>query len=104
MIAAAKFRNKARSSRLSIRRKRKTCGLKLGVEVELSSAGFHQWFTTKLLEVPWLRLKAKSGGSMWRGGIQAGLTVQEGRSDRVGRSNRPGGTVRPRGPHGVEKV
>ena len=73
--------------------KRKTCGLNLGVEVELSSVGFHQWFTTKALEVPWLRLKSKSGGLKWRGGIQASLTAQEWRSDRVGRSNRPGGAV-----------
>ena len=29
--------------------------------------------------------KAKSGGSIWRDGIQAGLTALEGRSDRVGR-------------------
>ena len=28
--------------------------------------------------------KAKSGGSMWCGGVQADLTAQEGRSDRVG--------------------
>ena len=37
---AAKSRNKARSSRLSGRRKRKTCGLKLGVEVVQPRAGF----------------------------------------------------------------
>ena len=37
---AAKSRNKARSSRLSGRRKRKTCGLKLGVEVVRPRAGF----------------------------------------------------------------
>ena len=53
------------------------------MEVELSYVGFHQWFTTKPLEVPWLHLKAKSRGSMWRGGIQASLTTQEGRSNRV---------------------
>ena len=93
MITAAKSRNKASSSKRSMRQKQKTCGLKLGVEVEPSSAGFHQWFTTKPLEVPWLHLKAKSGGSMWCGGVQAGLTAQEGRSDWVGRSNHPGGAV-----------
>ena len=37
---AAKSRNKASSSRLSGRRKRKTCGLKLGVEVVRPCAGF----------------------------------------------------------------
>ena len=57
MIAAAKSRNKASSSRRSVWWNRKTCGLKLGVEVEPSSAGFHQWFTTKQLEVPWLSRK-----------------------------------------------
>ena len=74
MIAVTKSRNKASSSRRSVRRKRKTCGLKLGVEVEPSSAGFHQWFTTKPLEVSWLRLKAKSGGSARRRQHRTGLT------------------------------
>ena len=54
------------------------------MEVEPSSAWFHQWYTTKPLEVPWLHLKVKYGGSKWHGGIQAGLTTQEGRSDHVG--------------------
>ena len=84
MITAAKSRNKARSSRRSVRRKRKTCGLKLGMEVEPSSAGFHQWFTTKPLEVPWLSQKPSPEARCGGGDVQAGLTAQEGRSDRVG--------------------
>ena len=40
MITATKLRKKASSSRRSVRRKRKTCGLKLGVEFERRLWGF----------------------------------------------------------------
>ena len=55
-------------------------------EGRASSAGFHQWFTTKPLEVPWLSRKPSLEGRCGGGGIQAGLTTQEGRSDRVART------------------
>ena len=64
-----------------------------------SSAGFHQWFTTKPLEVPWLSQKpspeARCGVAASRlvkpprrGGLTGwgSLTTQEGRSDRVVRT------------------
>ena len=88
MIAVAKSRNKARSSRRSVQRKRKTCGLKLGVEVERRLRGFTSGSPqshVQRLDVAWRRpgRSNRPGGVVRPGG--GGQTAQEGRSDRVAR-------------------